>query len=136
MALTENYKMKDGITIGGPQDLCYKCELIRKANDIDSDIPYGKLQYEEVFKINRNGIETCICLDHLKQLINESKRYELVDKTQYMIIPNEVMDNSEEETAKTNEEESVDIKEEIQEHKQEEIKEDNKKKTSKNKKDK
>lgn len=133
MALTENYKMKDGITIGGPQDLCYKCELIRKANDIDSDIPYGELQYKEVFKINRNGIETCMCLDHLKQSINESKRYELVDKTQYMIIPNEVMNNNEE-TAEVEETKPEEPKEVIEE--KEETKEDNKKKTSKNKKDK
>ena len=58
---TDNMK-RDGIQLGGPDTLCYKCELERRANDPDSDIPYGKLQYKEVFKITQQGLDTCICI--------------------------------------------------------------------------
>ena len=78
--------IKDGIQLGGPTTLCYKCELERRANDPDSDIPYGKLQYKEVFKITQQGLDTCICMKHFKEMCATS-HYMLIDTNECVAVP-------------------------------------------------
>ena len=78
--------IKDGIQLGGPTTLCYKCELERRANDPDSDIPYGKLQYKEVFKITQQGLDTCICMKHFKEMCATS-HYMLIDTDECVAVP-------------------------------------------------
>ena len=78
--------VKDGIQLGGPHTLCYKCELERRARDIDSDIPYGKLEYKEVFKIKQDGIETVLCMDHFRSMCATS-HYALIDNNECMAVP-------------------------------------------------
>ena len=82
---TDNMK-RDGIQLGGPNTLCYKCELERRANDPDSDIPYGKLQYKEVFKITQQGLDTCICMKHFKEMCATS-HYMLIDTNECVAVP-------------------------------------------------
>ena len=82
---TDNMK-RDGIQLGGPDTLCYKCELERRANDPDSDIPYGKLQYKEVFKITQQGLDTCICMKHFKGMCATS-HYMLIDTDECVAVP-------------------------------------------------
>ena len=87
MALFPTDDMKrDGIQLGGPDTLCYKCELERRANDPDSDIPYGKLQYKEVFKITQQGLDTCICMKHFKEMCATS-HYMLIDTDECVAVP-------------------------------------------------
>ena len=76
----------DGIQLGGPTTLCYKCELERRANDPDSDIPYGKLQYKEVFKVTQQGLDTCICMKHFKEMCATS-HYMLIDTDECVAVP-------------------------------------------------
>lgn len=85
--------IKDGIQLGGPTTLCYKCELERRANDPDSDIPYGKLQYKEVFKITQQGLDTCICMKHFKEMCATS-HYMLIDTNECMAVPLSAMEES------------------------------------------
>ena len=89
---TDNMK-RDGIQLGGPNTLCYKCELERRANDPDSDIPYGKLQYKEVFKITQQGLDTCICMKHFKEMCATS-HYMLIDTDECMAVPLSAMEES------------------------------------------
>ena len=89
---TDNMK-RDGIQLGGPDTLCYKCELERRANDPDSDIPYGKLQYKEVFKITQQGLDTCICMKHFKEMCATS-HYMLIDTDECMAVPLSAMEES------------------------------------------
>lgn len=89
---TDNMK-RDGIQLGGPNTLCYKCELERRANDPDSDIPYGKLQYKEVFKITQQGLDTCICMKHFKEMCATS-HYMLIDTNECMAVPLSAMEES------------------------------------------
>ena len=77
---------KDGIQLGGPHTLCYKCELERRAEDRDSDIPYGKLQYKEVFKIRQDGVETVLCMDHFREMCATS-HYALIDTNECVAVP-------------------------------------------------
>lgn len=84
---------RDGIQLGGPNTLCYKCELERRANDPDSDIPYGKLQYKEVFKITQQGLDTCICMKHFKEMCATS-HYMLIDTNECMAVPLSAMEES------------------------------------------
>lgn len=94
MALFPTDDMKrDGIQLGGPNTLCYKCELERRANDPDSDIPYGKLQYKEVFKITQQGLDTCICMKHFKEMCATS-HYMLIDTNECMAVPLSAMEES------------------------------------------
>ena len=87
MALFPNNEKKlDGIQLGGPNTLCYKCELERRANDPDSDIPYGKLQYKEVFKVTQQGLDTCICMKHFKEMCATS-HYMLIDTDECVAVP-------------------------------------------------
>lgn len=89
---TDNIK-KDGIQLGGPDTLCYKCELERRAMDRDSDIPYGKLQYKEVFKINQGGLDTCLCMRHFKEMCATS-HYMLIDTNECMAVPLSAIEES------------------------------------------
>ena len=89
---TDNMK-RDGIQLGGPNTLCYKCELERRANDPDSDIPYGKLQYKEVFKITQQGLDTCICMKHFKEMCATS-HYMLIDTDECVAVPLSAMEES------------------------------------------
>ena len=89
---TDNMK-RDGIQLGGPDTLCYKCELERRANDPDSDIPYGKLQYKEVFKITQQGLDTCICMKHFKEMCATS-HYMLIDTDECVAVPLSAMEES------------------------------------------
>ena len=94
MALFPTDDMKrDGIQLGGPDTLCYKCELERRANDPDSDIPYGKLQYKEVFKITQQGLDTCICMKHFKEMCATS-HYMLIDTDECVAVPLSAMEES------------------------------------------
>ena len=87
MALFPNDEKKlDGIQLGGPNTLCYKCELERRANDTDSDIPYGKMQYKEVFKIVDQGQDICICMKHFKEMCATS-HYMLIDTDECVAVP-------------------------------------------------
>ena len=86
-------KKIDGIQLGGPNTLCYKCELERRANDSDSDIPYGKMQYKEVFKIIDQGQDICICMKHFKEMCATS-HYMLIDTNECMAVPLSAMEES------------------------------------------
>ena len=89
---TDNMK-RDGIQLGGPNTLCYKCELERRVNDPDSDIPYGKLQYKEVFKITQQGLDTCICMKHFKEMCATS-HYMLIDTDECVAVPLSAVEES------------------------------------------
>lgn len=116
--------VKDGIQLGGPRTLCYKCEAERRAMDKDSDVPYGDLEYKEVFKIVQNGLETCLCMNHFMKMCNSS-HYMLIDTNEAMPVPLSAMV----------EEEKV-PEEQLQEEVKEEVKEEPKKKAAKKKEDK
>lgn len=104
MALFPTDDMKrDGIQLGGPNTLCYKCELERRANDPDSDIPYGKLQYKEVFKITQQGLDTCICMKHFKEMCATS-HYMLIDTDECVAVPLSAMEESAPEVEEENNE--------------------------------
>ena len=94
MALFPNNEKKlDGIQLGGPNTLCYKCELERRATDTDSDIPYGEMQYKEVFKIIDQGQDICICMKHFKEMCATS-HYMLIDTNECMAVPLSAMEES------------------------------------------
>ena len=94
MALFPTDDMKrDGIQLGGPNTLCYKCELERRYNDTDSDIPYGEMQYKEVFKIVDQGQDICICMKHFKEMCATS-HYMLIDTDECMAVPLSAMEES------------------------------------------
>ena len=77
--LTDNH-VKHGIQRGGPLDYCEICA--NKNNRVD----YGSLEYKEVFKIYRNGLSTCLCMDHFKSMLDH---YILVDRNELDEIENE-----------------------------------------------
>ena len=81
-----NEKKLDGIQLGGPNTLCYKYELERRATDTDSDIPYGKMQYKEVFKIVDQGQDIFICMKHFKEMCATS-HYMLIDTDECVAVP-------------------------------------------------
>ena len=94
MALFPNNEKKlDGIQLGGPNTLCYKCELERRFNDTDSDIPYGKMQYKEVFKIVDQGQDICICMKHFKEMCATS-HYMLIDTNECIAVPLSAVEES------------------------------------------
>lgn len=88
-----NEKKIDGIQLGGPNTLCYKCELERRANDTDSDIPYGEMQYKEVFKIVDQGQDICICMKHFKEMCATS-HYMLIDTNECIAVPLSAVEES------------------------------------------
>ena len=104
---TDNMK-RDGIQLGGPNTLCYKCELERRANDPDSDIPYGKLQYKEVFKITQQGLDTCICMKHFKEMCATS-HYMLIDTNECIAVPLSAVEESAPEVEEVEPEEVVEV---------------------------
>ena len=111
MALFPNNEKKlDGIQLGGPNTLCYKCELERRATDTDSDIPYGEMQYKEVFKIIDQGQDICICMKHFKEMCATS-HYMLIDTDECVAVPLSAM----EESAPEVEEEDNEIEPEVEE---------------------
>lgn len=118
---TDNIK-RDGIQLGGPDTLCYKCELERRAADRDSDIPYGKLQYKEVFKINQGGLDTCLCMRHFKEMCTTS-HYMLIDTNECMAVPLSAIEESAPEIEETPET----PKEEVEEKPKKKDKKDKKK---------
>ena len=94
MALFPNDEKKlDGIQLGGPNTLCYKCELERRATDTDSDIPYGEMQYKEVFKIIDQGQDICICMKHFKEMCATS-HYMLIDTNECIAVPLSAVEES------------------------------------------
>jgi hypothetical protein len=95
--------VKDGIQLGGPRTLCYKCEAERRAADKDSDIPYGDLEYKEVFKVVQNGLETCLCMRHFMQMCTSS-HYMLIDTNEAMAVPLSAMEEPVEEAVVVEEE--------------------------------
>lgn len=95
--------VKDGIQLGGPRTLCYKCEAERRAADKDSDIPYGDLEYKEVFKVVQNGLETCLCMKHFMQMCTSS-HYMLIDTNEAMAVPLSAMEEPVEEEVVVEEE--------------------------------
>ena len=109
MALFPNDEKKlDGIQLGGPNTLCYKCELERRANDTDSDIPYGKMQYKEVFKIVDQGQDICICMKHFKEMCATS-HYMLIDTDECVAVPLTAMEESAPEIEEVEPEEVVEV---------------------------
>ena len=88
-----NEKKLDGIQLGGPNTLCYKCELERRFNDTDSDIPYGEMQYKEVFKIIDQGQDICICMKHFKEMCATS-HYMLIDTNECIAVPLSAVEES------------------------------------------
>ena len=109
MALFPNDEKKlDGIQLGGPNTLCYKCELERRANDTDSDIPYGKMQYKEVFKIVDQGQDICICMKHFKEMCATS-HYMLIDTDECVAVPSTAMEESAPEVEEAVPEEVVEV---------------------------
>ena len=88
-----NEKKLDGIQLGGPNTLCYKCELERRFNDTDSDIPYGEMQYKEVFKIVDQGQDICICMKHFKEMCATS-HYMLIDTNECIAVPLSAVEES------------------------------------------
>lgn len=88
-----NEKKIDGIQLGGPNTLCYKCELERRFNDTDSDIPYGEMQYKEVFKIVDQGQDICICMKHFKEMCATS-HYMLIDTNECIAVPLSAVEES------------------------------------------
>ena len=119
---------RDGIQLGGPHTLCYKCELERIAKDRDSDIPYGKLQYKEVFKITQGGLDTCLCMKHFKEMC-ETSHYMLVDTNEFMVVPLSAMEEEAEAEVVVEEqqEKPVEVEEEPKEDKKPKKKTDKKK---------
>ena len=105
-----NEKKLDGIQLGGPNTLCYKCELERRATDTDSDIPYGEMQYKEVFKIIDQGQDICICMKHFKEMCATS-HYMLIDTDECIAVPLSAV----EESAPEVEEEDNEIEPEVEE---------------------
>ena len=94
MALFPNNEKKlDGIQLGGPNTLCYKCELERRATNTDSDIPYGEMQYKEVFKIIDQGQDICICMKHFKEMCATS-HYMLIDTNECIAVPLSAVEES------------------------------------------
>ena len=94
MALFPNNEKKlDGIQLGGPNTLRYKCELERRATDTDSDIPYGEMQYKEVFKIIDQGQDICICMKHFKEMCATS-HYMLIDTNECIAVPLSAVEES------------------------------------------
>ena len=88
-----NEKKIDGIQLGGPNTLCYKCELERRATDTDSDIPYGEMQYKEVFKIIDQGQDICICMKHFTEMCATS-HYMLIDTNECIAVPLSAVEES------------------------------------------
>ena len=105
-----NEKKLDGMQLGGPNTLCYKCELERRATDTDSDIPYGEMQYKEVFKIIDQGQDICICMKHFKEMCATS-HYMLIDTNECIAVPLSAV----EESAPEVEEEDNEIEPEVEE---------------------
>ena len=109
MALFPNNEKKlDGIQLGGPNTLCYKCELERRATDTDSDIPYGEMQYKEVFKIIDQGQDICICMKHFKEMCATS-HYMLIDTDECVAVPLTAMEESAPEVEEVEPEEVVEV---------------------------
>ena len=129
-------KKIDGIQLGGLNTLCYKCELESRANDSDRDIPYGKMQYKEVFKIIDQGQDICICMKHFKEMCATS-HYMLIDTNECMAVPLSAIEESapevEEETLAETPAEEVVAEEEIpaEEEKPKKKEKDKKKKDDK-----
>ena len=103
-----NEKKIDGIQLGGPNTLCYKCELERRFNDTDSDIPYGKMQYKEVFKIVDQGQDICICMKHFKEMCATS-HYMLIDTNECIAVPLSAVEESAPEVEEVEPEEVVEV---------------------------
>ena len=103
-----NEKKLDGIQLGGPNTLCYKCELERRATDTDSDIPYGKMQYKEVFKIIDQGQDICICMKHFKEMCATS-HYMLIDTNECIAVPLSAVEESAPEVDEVEPETEVEI---------------------------
>ena len=136
MALFPTDDMKrDGIQLGGPNTLCYKCELERRANDPDSDIPYGKLQYKEVFKITQQGLDTCICMKHFKEMCATS-HYMLIDTNECIAVPLSAVEESAPEVDEVEPEEVVEVEEVEPDKNPEEVPVEEEKPKKKDKKDK
>ena len=103
-----NEKKLDGIQLGGPNTLCYKCELERRATDTDSDIPYGEMQYKEVFKIVDQGQDICICMKHFKEMCATS-HYMLIDTNECIAVPLSAVEESAPEVEEVEPEEVVEV---------------------------
>lgn len=70
MAIFEK-EVRDGIQLGHALDYCWKCYRP------GSEVKVGELEYKEVFKMHINGLEHCLCMKHLEELL---KGYKLVHK--------------------------------------------------------
>ena len=127
--------IKDGIQLGGPTTLCYKCELERRANDPDSDIPYGKLQYKEVFKVTQQGLDTCICMKHFKEMCATS-HYMLIDTDECVAVPLTAIEESAPEVEEEDNEIKVEVPEGEPDKNPEEVPAEEEKPKKKDKKDK
>lgn len=89
MAIFEK-TIADGIQLANGLDYCYKC--VKPGQTIG---PEHNIEYQEVFKINVNGLSYCICLDHLQEMLGD---YVLVHKDtltedEVLELPKELVDN-------------------------------------------
>ena len=80
----------DGVQLANGLDYCYKCH--KPGSVIPSD---HSIEYQEVFKMNVNGLSYCICLDHLQEMLGD---YVLVHKDtltddEVLELPKELIEN-------------------------------------------
>lgn len=65
MALYER-QIRDGIQLAHGLDYCWKCH--KPGTVID---PKDNIEYQEVFKMHVNGLEHCLCMKHLQELLGD-----------------------------------------------------------------
>lgn len=83
-------EITDGVQLANGLDYCYKC--VRPGQTITAE---HNIEYQEVFKINVNGLSYCICLEHLQEMLGD---YVLVHKDTLTAkdaieIPQELVNN-------------------------------------------
>lgn len=71
MAIYEK-TIQDGIQLANGLDYCMKCH--KPGSTIE---PEDSIEYQEVFKLNINGLSYCLCLNHLQEILGD---YKLVHK--------------------------------------------------------
>lgn len=89
MAVFEK-EILDGLQLANGLDYCYKCHKPGSVIPADHNI-----EYQEVFKLNINGLSYCICLDHLQAMLGD---YVLVHKDtltddEVLELPKELAEN-------------------------------------------
>lgn len=87
MAMFEKQNI-NGIQLGNALDFCLEC---KKAGISERDQDF---EYKEVFKLRINGLDHCLCMKHLKELLKGYKLVKDTKKTTDIItIPKELAIN-------------------------------------------